>query len=152
MFLTIDIRDKLEIWFNPNSKSRESFYVTSVTGETNPIRKKNLRQKKNSSMLWLLFSLYSIIYLVERPAWRFVCWISFFECCKLEGTSRSPAKCSSIEVPSFFQQHRSRKCIKCCRSHQNISFVIGVVDIMTHKMVWNIQKWHQILLHARIHS
>jgi hypothetical protein len=47
MFLTIDIRDNLEMRFRPNSKSRESFYVTSVMGKTNLVRQQKLRQKKN---------------------------------------------------------------------------------------------------------
>jgi len=114
--------------------------------------KKSRDRKKNSSMLWLLFSLYSIICLVEKPAWRFVCWNSLFYYCKLEGTSNSAAKCSSVEVHSFFQQNRFGKCIKCCRSHQNISFIVGVADMVAHKKFRNVQKWRQILLHAWIHS
>ena len=47
--------------------------------------------------------------------------------------SKSPAKCSFIEVYSFFQQHRSGKCIKCCRSHHNISLIVGVVDMEARK-------------------
>ena len=107
---------------------------------------------KNSSILWLVFSLYSILWLVERPTWRFVCWTSFFCYWKLEGTFRSPAKCSFVEVYSFFQHHRFGKCIKSCRPHKNLSFIGGVAHIVACKMVWNIQKWFQILLHSWIYS
>jgi len=152
MFMIIDIWDKLEMWFRPNSKTREWFYVMSSLGETNLVSEQKMRHKKNSSMLWLLFSPYSIICLVENLAWRFVCWTSLFYYCKLEGASKLVAKCSSVEVHSFFQQHRYGKCIKCCRSHENISFFVRVAYTATHKMVWNVPKWHQILVHVWIHS
>jgi len=123
-----------------------------LLAKKNSVSQQKLRHKKKSSILWLVFSLYSMISLVERPAWRFVCWTYFFSYWELEGNFRSPAKCSFIEVYIFFQQHIFGKCIKFCRPHKNLSFVRGVAHTLACKMVSNIRKWRKILLHSWIYS
>ena len=90
------------------------------------------------------YSPYSIICLVEKPAWIFVCWTYLFYYSKLEETFNPDEKCSSVEVHDLLWHHRSGKCIKCCRSHQNISFFIVVVDMAAHRKVWNVRRWRQI--------
>jgi hypothetical protein len=41
-------------------------------------------EKKGTSIFWLVFSLYSMLWFVENPVWRLVFLSSLFSCWELE--------------------------------------------------------------------
>jgi len=84
-------------------------------------------RQKNWSMLWLVFSLYSIICLVERHAWIFVCSIYLFQFvflkwrCSYEETFpwtivQGQGKCNvDFLLRKYFL--KSKQCISKCTYH-----------------------------------